>query len=153
MYYYLTGHRAVVLDVPLLFESRWDRYCGTVLVVAVSDPEVQMRRLRERDPHLSAEDAKKRVLSQGDVRVKAIRALSRGSGRGVVVWNDGDKDDLKKDIERVMAIVQKGTPRWWAWLCLLCPPIGTASAVWTLWKNYQATKTWEQQQRKEKAKL
>ena len=153
LYYYLTGHHAVVLDVPLLFESGWDRYCGTVLVVAVSDPEVQMRRLMERDPHLSAKDAKNRVLSQGDVRVKALRALARGPGRGVVVWNDGDKDDLKKEIARAMAIIQKGTPRWWAWLCLLCPPIGVASAVWTLWKNRQAMKTWERQQGTEKAKL
>jgi len=107
----------------------------------------------ERDPHLSAKDAKNRVLSQGDVRVKALRALARGPGRGVVVWNDGDKDDLKKEIARAMAIIQKGTPRWWAWLCLLCPPIGVASAVWTLWKNRQAMKTWERQQGTEKAKL
>ena len=153
LYYYLTGYRAVVLDVPLLFESGWDRYCGTVLVVAVSDPEVQMRRLRERDRHLSAEDAKNRVLSQGDVRVKVLRALARGPGRGVVVWNDGDKNDLKKEIAQAVAIIQKRTPRWWSWLCLLCPPVGATAAIWTIWKNHQAIRTWEQQQRTEKAKL
>ncbi|KAK4149210.1 dephospho-CoA kinase, partial [Chaetomidium leptoderma] len=70
---YLRGERAVVLDVPLLFESRLDRFCGTVLVVAVRDPAVQMERLRKRDPHLSVEDAENRVRSQGDVREKARR--------------------------------------------------------------------------------
>jgi dephospho-CoA kinase len=70
-----------------------------------------------------------------------------------VVWNDGDKDDLKKEIARAMAIIQKGTPRWWAWLCLLCPPIGAAAVAWTIWKNHQAIKTWERQQQSEKKKL
>ncbi|KAH6636504.1 dephospho-CoA kinase-domain-containing protein [Chaetomium tenue] len=68
---YVRGCRAVVLDVPLLFESRLDRFCGAVMVVAVKDPEVQMERLRRRDPHLSREDAENRVRSQGDVREKA----------------------------------------------------------------------------------
>jgi dephospho-CoA kinase len=75
---YLRGSWAVVLDVPLLFESRLDRFCGTTLVVAVTDPAVQMKRLRERDPHLTAEDAENRVRSQGDVRVKARRSQARG---------------------------------------------------------------------------
>lgn len=142
-----------MLDIPLLFESGWERYCGTVLVVAVSDPEVQMRRLRERDPHLSAEDAKNRVLSQGDVRTKARRALARGPGRGVVAWNDGDKEELKKEIARIMSEVKKGTPQWWAYVCLLCPPVGAAAAAWTIWRNWFQQKAWEKEQLREKAKL
>ena len=43
------GERAVVLDVPLLFESRLDAFCGAVVVVGVRDSEVQLRRLLERD--------------------------------------------------------------------------------------------------------
>ena len=70
LWYYLHGHWAVVLDVPLLFESGLDLLCGTVIVVAVKDPAEQMQRLRARDPHLSAEDAENRVRSQGDVRGK-----------------------------------------------------------------------------------
>ncbi|PWY92233.1 CoaE-domain-containing protein [Aspergillus heteromorphus CBS 117.55] len=53
LHYYVRGHWAVVLDVPLLFESGMDVLCGTVVVVGVRDPEVQMRRLRARDAHLS----------------------------------------------------------------------------------------------------
>src|SRR5689334_18929932 len=91
---YFGGHRAVVLDVPLLFESALDRVCGMVVVVAVRDPEVQMRRLRAGDPHLSEEDARNRVKSQGDGRDKARRCERRGKGRGVVVWNDGGREEL-----------------------------------------------------------
>ncbi|KAL9118700.1 MAG: hypothetical protein Q9187_004752, partial [Circinaria calcarea] len=64
--YYVRGHWAVVLDIPLLFESGLDVLCGVVVVVAVSDPDIQMKRLRERDPHLSAQEAEDRVRSQGD---------------------------------------------------------------------------------------
>ena len=70
-------HWAVVLDVPLLFESGLDVLCGSVVVVGVRDRAVQMRRLLARDPALSEEDARRRVLSQTDVRDKARRAERR----------------------------------------------------------------------------
>ncbi|TVY39242.1 Dephospho-CoA kinase, partial [Lachnellula subtilissima] len=62
---YLKGNWAVVLDVPLLFESGLDSLCGIVMVVAVSDPKIQMQRLMDRDSHLTEEDAQNRVRSQG----------------------------------------------------------------------------------------
>jgi dephospho-CoA kinase len=34
---YIRGNWAVVLDVPLLFESGWEPLCGTIMVVAVSE--------------------------------------------------------------------------------------------------------------------
>ncbi|KAF2403125.1 CoaE-domain-containing protein [Trichodelitschia bisporula] len=151
-YYFVTGHRAVVLDIPLLFESGWERYVGTVAVVAVSDPAVQMQRLRERDPHLSEEDARNRVLSQGDVRDKARRALARGES-GVVVWNDGDREALRGEVERVMREVYARSPLWWTWLCLLVPPVGVAAAGWALVRNKRLVGEWEERERREKAKL
>ena len=113
---YLRGSWAVVLDVPLLFESGWERYCGTILVVGVSDPAIQIKRLRERDAHLTEEDARNRVISQGDIREKAKRAERRGPGRGVVVWNDGDKAQLLREVDRVMQEVRKRSPQWWSFL-------------------------------------
>lgn len=80
---YVRGrHWAVVLDVPLLFEAGLDLFCGAVVVVAVHEPAVQMRRLRARDPDLSERDAEGRVASQMDVREKARRAEQRESGWG-----------------------------------------------------------------------
>jgi len=150
---YLKGNWAVVLDVPLLFESGLDALCGTVMVVAVRDPKVQMRRLRERDSHLTEEDAENRVRSQGDVRVKARRAEQRGNGRGVVVWNDGDKEQLKEELERVMKEVRTASPKWWAWLLLLCPPLAGLAGAWNYYMGTVINKKWKAQELQDKAKL
>ena len=149
---YVKGCWAVVLDIPLLFESGWERVCGTVMVVAVKDPEIQMRRLRERDPHLSEEDARNRVLSQYDVREKARRAERRGKS-GVVVWNDGDKEQLRQEVDRVMREVMRSSPRWWAWLLLACPPLAATVAAWNFLMSWRMQKAWERERAAEKAKL
>lgn len=150
---YVSGTWAVVLDIPLLYESGWEAMCGTIMVVAVREAEVQMRRLRERDPHLSEQDARDRVAAQWDVRDKAVRAEARGSKRGVVVWNDGDKEDLKREIDRVMKIVKGGSPHWWAWLLLLCPPLAVASGSWNYIWGWWIKKQYDQKKQREKAKL
>ncbi|TEA07489.1 Dephospho-CoA kinase CAB5 [Colletotrichum sidae] len=150
---YITGHWAVLLDVPLLFESDLDRLCSTVFVVAVKDPEVQMQRLRARDPHLTPGDAQNRVLSQTDVRLKAKRCEARGPGRGVVLWNDGTKDDLKRDIADAIRHVQSSSPVWWSWLLLACPPLAATLGAWRFWQNIRINKAWAEQENFEKAKL
>lgn len=150
---YLRGQWAVVLDVPLLFESGWDRLSGVVMVVAVRDPEVQMQRLMERDPHLSREDAQNRVLSQTDVRFKAKRCEARGKGKGVVLWNDGTKEQLKAEIDAAIQDIRAGSPPWWNWACLFCPPLGVAAGAWIYWQNVNINKRWREMELKEKAKL
>jgi dephospho-CoA kinase len=155
MYYYVRGHWAVVLDVPLLFESGMDLICGTVVVVGVRDPAVQMARLRARDPHLSAEDAENRVRSQGDVRGKVEKAEFRGTGsaRGVIVWNDGDKADLEREVSKATETIKASSPKWWAWVLLLVPPLGVGIAAWNLAVNFATQKSWQKKEREAKAKL
>ena len=150
---YLGGHWAVVLDIPLLFESGLDRLCGVVVVVAVRDPEVQMRRLMERDAHLSREDAQNRVLSQTDVRLKARRCEARGRGKGVVVWNDGSPAELRANIGTAVQCIHARSPGWWHWLLLLCPPLAVASGTWAFWQNVRINRAWRELERAEKAKL
>ncbi|KKY28406.1 putative dephosphokinase [Phaeomoniella chlamydospora] len=150
-YYYIRGHWAVVLDVPLLFESGLDKICGTVLVVAVSEPEMQMQRLRARDPHLSPEDAQNRVLSQSDVRQRAKRAIARGPGRGAAVWNDGDKDDLKKQVDDVVADIRAKSPDWWSVLLWIAPPIAVMAAAYQFARSWLDAKRWMDAEREEKA--
>lgn len=147
--HYLRGCRVVVLDVPLLFEAGLDALCGTVLVVGVRDRAVQLTRLRARDPHLGEEEAAARVASQRDVRDKAAQAAARGEcrARGVVVWNDGDREQLQREVEAAMTHVEGSSPRWWAWLLLGCPPLAMAVAVWNLFLNVQARRNWEQRER------
>ncbi|KAI1448443.1 dephospho-CoA kinase [Annulohypoxylon stygium] len=150
---YLGGSWAVVLDVPLLFESGWDRLSGVVMVVAVKDPKVQMQRLRKRDPHLSREEAKNRVESQTDVRLKAKRCEARGKGKGVVIWNDGSRDELKANIDAALVEMRRDSPPWWNWMCLLCPPLGVAAGVWVYWQNININKRWTEMEAEEKSKL
>jgi dephospho-CoA kinase len=155
LYYYIRGYQAVVLDVPLLFEIGVDIICGTVIVVAVKDPTVQMRRLRMRDPHLSLEDAENRVKSQTDVRVKARQAEFRGTrnARGIVLWNDGDKSQLEREVHQAVKDIRDSSPRWWASLLLLVPPIGVTFAVWNLVVNFRTRKSWERHIKGQHAKL
>lgn len=150
---YLTGCWAVVLDIPLLFESGWETLCGTILVVAVSDPEIQMKRLRDRDAHLSEEDAKNRVLSQMDVREKAEMALKRGVGAGEVVWNDGDREHLNREMERVMKDVRNRSPNWWSWLLLLAPPLAGIAGLYSFVRSWLVMRRWREEKQREKAKL
>ena len=153
VYHYVIGSWAVVLDIPLLFESRLDVLCGVIMVVAVRDPVVQMKRLRARDPHLSAQDAENRVKSQTDVREKAKRAEERGLGRGVVVWNDQGKKELEAEIERCMKIIRDASPKWWAWMLLGIPPLGGVVGAWNALMGWRARRKWEEGNERQKAKL
>lgn len=150
---YFRGSWAVVLDVPLLFESGWEPMCGTIMVVAVRDPKVQMQRLRARDDHLTEEDARNRVASQWDIRDKADKCLGRGEQAGVVVWNDGGKEELKQEVDRVMAVVRRGSPPWWGWALLLCPPLAALAGTWSYVRMWWIKRQWEKQKTMEKAKL
>src|SRR5438034_8528663 len=98
-----------------------------------------MQRLRTRDPHLSAEDAENRVKSQGGVQGKVERAKFRGTAnaRGVIVWNDGDKAALEEEVKRAISVISSSSPRWWAWVLLLAPPLGVGAAAWNLAVNYR----------------
>ncbi|RMZ76499.1 hypothetical protein DV738_g4939, partial [Chaetothyriales sp. CBS 135597] len=135
-YYYVRGHWAVVLDIPLLFESGLDVFCSSVVVVAVSDPAIQMQRLRDRDPHLSANDALNRVRSQTDVLLKAKWASERGPGKGYVLYNDGKPADLELQLKDVMQKIAASSPRWWSTLLLVFPPLMFSVAAWQLLVNY-----------------
>jgi len=152
LYYFFHGYWAVVLDIPLLFELGLDMICGTVIVVAVSDPAVQMSRLRTRDPQLSMEDAQHRVQSQGDMREKVMRTDARGRGAGVVVWNDGTVEHLEKELEGVMRKLKERNPQWWAWLLLLLPLLAGVLALWNLSRSWRLRRRWERKLGQEKAR-
>jgi len=92
-------------------------------------------------------------MSQGDVRVKARHALARGNGRGVVVYNDEDREHLKKEVSKVMLSIQSASPQWWATLCLILPPLGASAAVYSIWRNWRLQKAWNEIMKQEKAKL
>jgi len=66
--YHTLGNNLLVLDVPLLYESKFDDLCDFVVVV-FTDEATQCERLMKRD-NLSKEEAKKRIEAQMSLRDK-----------------------------------------------------------------------------------
>ena len=114
------GHWAIVLDVPLLFESGLDLICGGVIVVGLRDQDLQIERLLARDREnrgtLTREDAEDRVKSQMSIpdKVEMVERCWGGEGRkkrGFVVWNDGTKNELKVQLAEVVEKFKEGRGR------------------------------------------
>lgn len=154
LHYFLRGWWAVVLDIPLLFESGLDVFVSVVLTVAVSSPAVQMRRLRERDKGLSGQEAEDRVGSQMGILEKMGRTRARGERRGKVVMNDGDVGQLEGEVRRVVGEVKgEGGGDAWGWW-LMGSPWGVAGvSAWEVWQGWRARKRWEVEREREKARL
>lgn len=74
-------------------------------------------------------------------------------GGGVVVWNDGDKDDLKRELRRVMEEVERGSLRWWGWVLWVCFLLVLVVGGWGLWRNWRGEREWEERERRERVKL
>jgi dephospho-CoA kinase len=119
------GSSVVVLDIPLLFESRLDRFCG--LSVVVSTPmEVQLHRLLQRDERLNEEDARGRIVSQWSIGDK--RRLA-----DVIIENDSCREVLE---ERVAKFA-----RLWLWTWLLrIPPVGLTFATFAFLRQWYSPK-------------
>lgn len=149
LYYYIRGHWAVLLDIPLLYESRLDVYCGVVVMVGVSDPVVQMRRLRERDRGLSPREAEERVASQMQVAEKVERTEARGRMKGKVVINDGTKEDLETEVASVFREIKDEGGGEWRRIWLWGNPLAVVVVgMWEIWRSWRARRTWEASTRK-----
>ncbi|KAL5859085.1 hypothetical protein ACOSQ3_000381 [Xanthoceras sorbifolium] len=97
---WIKGFKVIVLDVPLLFEAKMDKWTKPIIVVWV-DTETQLQRLMARD-RTSEEDAKNRINSQMPLDIKRTKA-------DIVIDNNGSLDDLheqfrKKDHKAVTVV-------------------------------------------------
>jgi dephospho-CoA kinase len=108
------GSKVVILDIPLLFESGLDQFCGINVVVATRE-EIQLQRLLARDPHLSEEDARGRIGSQWGISEK--RKLA-----DVVIENDFTREELGRRVGEVVELYFRRS-RLWTWV-LRFPPVG-----------------------------
>lgn len=91
---WLSGYAMVILDVPLLFESKLDMFCGTTLVISCDD-ETQLERLLLRDTELTRKDAQERMASQMPMAEKEKHAQ-------YVIKNDGSLQDLYNELDKVL---------------------------------------------------
>lgn len=81
----------IIFDVPLLFESGLDKFCDKILVV-ISDYEIQLNRIVERDK-IDRELAAKIIKSQMSNEERIKKA-------DVVIENNSNLEDLFKKVER-----------------------------------------------------
>jgi len=89
------GYEAVVLDIPLLFESDLTHLVDKVVVVYV-DESVQLERLKSRN-NLSAEDAYARIHAQLSLIQKVALA-------DVVINNNGPVEETKQQLLSILAL-------------------------------------------------
>ncbi|MRH42892.1 dephospho-CoA kinase [Aquibacillus halophilus] len=85
--------KAVILDIPLLFESKLTNLVNKVLVVYV-DELTQLQRLKARDK-FSEQEALDRIHSQISMKEKASMA-------DAVIDNNGTKEESKKQLKAVL---------------------------------------------------
>ncbi|PFY90452.1 dephospho-CoA kinase [Bacillus pseudomycoides] len=91
--YIKEGVQAVVLDIPLLFESKLTALVDRIVVVAVS-PCMQLERLMKRNG-FTEEDAKARIDSQMPLAEKATLANK-------VIYNDGTIAETKAQLQLIL---------------------------------------------------
>lgn len=88
-----SGHKLVVLDIPLLFESDLEHFVDYILVVSASE-ELQLDRLMKRN-HLSEEQARNRINAQLPLEEKKKKA-------DAVIDNSGEISETKAQLYRIL---------------------------------------------------
>lgn len=87
------GYETVIMDIPLLFESKLQHMVDKILVVSVSEQE-QLKRLMERNG-LAEKEAKARIASQLPLSVKE-------QGADEVLDNNGSIEHTKRQLMRIL---------------------------------------------------
>ncbi|KAJ9547691.1 hypothetical protein OSB04_020234 [Centaurea solstitialis] len=95
---WMKGCKIIILDIPLLFEAKIDRWTKPIIVVWV-DPETQLRRLMTRDS-TSAQDAQNRIDAQMPLDEKRTKA-------DIVIDNNGSLEDLNESFRKILNQVTK----------------------------------------------
>ncbi|MCZ8533143.1 dephospho-CoA kinase [Psychrobacillus psychrodurans] len=89
------GHPVIIMDIPLLFESRLQSFVDKVLVVTVTE-QTQLERLMSRNG-FTQEEAKLRIQSQLPLSVKE-------KGADAVIYNNGTIEETKQQLIKILAI-------------------------------------------------
>jgi dephospho-CoA kinase len=102
---YFGQSKFVCADVPLLFESGKLRWLFATTIVVLCNPDLQLERLRKRNPDLNEQQCRERIASQIPVNRKA--ELS-----DTVIWNNGGIEDLQKQVVSTIGDLEKSL--YWA---------------------------------------
>ena len=88
------GANTVIMDIPLLFESKLQSFVDKIIVVSVT-PEIQKERLIARNV-LSEEEADARIRSQLPIEEKEL-------GADAVLCNNGPVEETENQLTEVLS--------------------------------------------------
>lgn len=89
------GYDTIIMDIPLLFESKLQSYVNKILVVTVTE-EVQLERLMARNNY-TLEEAKARIQSQLPLSIKE-------QGADAVIYNNGTLESTEEQLKKILSI-------------------------------------------------
>ncbi|PHT43920.1 Dephospho-CoA kinase [Capsicum baccatum] len=95
---WIKGCSIIVLDVPLLFEAKMDKWTKPIVVIWV-DPETQLQRLMTRDGS-TEEEAKSRINAQMSLDLKRLKA-------DIVIDNTSSLEALHEQFQKVLTEITK----------------------------------------------
>ncbi|AMA63539.1 MAG: dephospho-CoA kinase [Kurthia gibsonii] len=87
------GAEVVIMDIPLLFESKLQHFVEKILVVSLSE-EKQLERLMERN-QLNEEEARARISSQLPLSVKE-------EGADAVIYNESTLEKTEQQLNYIL---------------------------------------------------
>ncbi|AOV07245.1 dephospho-CoA kinase [Sporosarcina ureilytica] len=87
------GANTIIMDIPLLFESKLQSFVDKILVVTVT-PEIQKERLIARN-NLTEKEADNRIKSQLSLEIKE-------AGADAVIDNNGTVEESEKQLEAIL---------------------------------------------------
>jgi len=93
------GNTYVIVEVPLLFEVRWDKECDVIIVVHC-DPEQQIARCMQKF-NLTRDEAISRIKIQRPLDAKIAKAT-------FVIDNAGSKAETLVQTQRLFRMFEKG---------------------------------------------
>lgn len=102
-------NRIVILDVPLLFETKFFTYFTSKNVVVFCQPEQQIERLLKRNPELTRTDALARINSQMSSKAR----IEKGD---FFIDNSADLGCLQKQIDEVILKIEKNSNHFLGWM-------------------------------------
>ncbi|ETT82587.1 dephospho-CoA kinase [Viridibacillus sp. FSL R5-0477] len=87
------GSKDIVMDIPLLFESRLQHFVEKILVVTVTE-ETQLKRLMERN-NLSEKEAMARISSQ-------LPLSEKEKGADAVIYNNNSLESTREQLYKIL---------------------------------------------------
>ena len=97
----VAGQKMIVLDIPLLFEGKYEKEVDKIIVVALTKQK-QVERIMKRD-NITKKQANKKIKSQQSITSKILRA-------DYVIDNNGTRENTEIQVLNWLNSIEASTP-------------------------------------------